>query len=63
VVALTGGLAADVGLVQALEQKAKEEGVPMKVLAHEQSIYAGALGAALWGGHRHRVLLRRGAAA
>jgi benzoyl-CoA reductase subunit D len=58
-VALTGGLAEDVGLVQALEQTAKEEGVAMKVLVHQHSVYAGALGAALWGGYRHRVLLQR----
>ena len=58
-VALTGGLAADAGLVQALEEQAKKEGVEMRVLTHPYSIFAGALGAALWGGFRHRVLARR----
>jgi benzoyl-CoA reductase subunit D len=58
-VALTGGLAADAGLVQALEEQAKKEGAEMRVLTHPHSIFAGALGAALWGGFRHRVLARR----
>lgn len=58
-VVLTGGLAADVGLVEALQQIATDEGLEMKVLSHPHSIYAGALGAALWGGYRHRVLARR----
>jgi len=62
-VALTGGLAADIGLAQALEQKAREEGVEMRILTHPHSIFAGALGAALWGAFRYRVLARRTEAA
>lgn len=58
-VAITGGLALDVGLAQALEEKGREEGAEIKVLTHPQSIFAGALGAALWGGYRHRILARR----
>ncbi len=58
-VALTGGLAADVGLAQALREKAQEEGLALRVHTHPWSIYAGALGAALWGAYRHRVLARR----
>lgn len=60
--AITGGLAADTGLVQALQEKAGEEGLDLKIHTHEHSIFAGALGAALWGGYRHRVLERRDAA-
>jgi benzoyl-CoA reductase subunit D len=59
VVAVTGGLAADAGLVEAMRQQARAEGAEMQVLTHPHSIYAGALGAALWGGYRHRVLERR----
>jgi benzoyl-CoA reductase subunit D len=62
-VAITGGLAADVGLAQALEQKSREEGTEMRILTHRDSIFAGALGAALWGAYRHRVLARRTEAA
>lgn len=58
-VAITGGLAMDVGLAEALEERAREEGAAIKVLTHQHSIFAGALGAALWGGFRHRVLSRR----
>lgn len=58
-VAVTGGLAADIGLAQALQEKAAEEKLNLGILTHPLSIYAGALGAALWGGYRHRVLERR----
>ncbi len=58
-VAISGGLAADTGLARALEEKIKEEGLNLHVHTHPQSLFAGALGAALWGGYRHRVLARR----
>jgi benzoyl-CoA reductase subunit D len=58
-VAITGGLASDIGLTRALEEKIAEDKLNMRVRTHEQSIYAGALGAALWGAYRHRVLARR----
>jgi benzoyl-CoA reductase subunit D len=59
VVLITGGLSADPGLVQALKEKLAEEGSTVLIQTHPRSIYAGALGAALWGGYRHRVLARR----
>jgi len=60
-VAITGGLAADIGLCRALEDKLAEEMLAeekpaMRVRTHPDSIYAGAIGAALWGAYRHRVL-------
>jgi benzoyl-CoA reductase subunit D len=58
-VAITGGLASDVGLTRALEEKIAEEKLAMGVRTHPDSIYAGALGAALWGAYRHRILVRR----
>ncbi len=61
-VLLTGGLAADEGLAQAMREKAAEDGAELAIHTHPHSIYAGALGAALWGGFRHRVLERRGVA-
>ena len=60
---LTGGLAADAGLVQALQEVADEESLEVSIHTHPHSIFAGALGAALWGGYRHRVLERRSDAA
>jgi benzoyl-CoA reductase subunit D len=58
-VAITGGLASDIGLTRALEERIAEEKLDMRVRTHADSIYAGALGAALWGAYRHRVLARR----
>jgi benzoyl-CoA reductase subunit D len=58
-VLITGGLAADAGLAKTLQEIVSEEGLPMEIHTHPHSIYAGALGAALWGGFRHRVLERR----
>jgi len=57
--AITGGLAADIGLSRALEEKIAEEKLTMRVRTHPDSIYAGAIGAALWGAYRHCVLARR----
>ena len=37
----------------------KSQRLGMTIHTHPDSIYAGALGAALWGGFRHRVLERR----
>ena len=57
-VAITGGLSADTGLAQALQEKAREEGLDVEIRTHSNAIYAGALGAALWGAYRHRMLAR-----
>jgi benzoyl-CoA reductase subunit D len=58
-VAITGGLAADIGLCRALEEKIAEEKLAMRMRTHPHSSYAGAIGAALWGAYRHRVLAQR----
>jgi len=50
---LTGGLANDVGLQQALRERLAKDNLNMEINAHPNSVYAGALGAALWGGFRH----------
>ncbi|MFQ5525137.1 MAG: benzoyl-CoA reductase subunit D [Thermoanaerobaculia bacterium] len=62
-VLITGGLAADAGLAKAMRESAESDGLPMTIHTHPDSIYAGALGAALWGGFRHRVLECRAQAA
>ena len=59
-VLVTGGLAEDVGLVAALREIAAEQGAPIEIRAHKQSVLAGALGAALWGAFRARKLMRQG---
>jgi benzoyl-CoA reductase subunit D len=63
VVLVTGGLAADVGLLAAIREAAesnRKRTEPVIIRAHEQSALAGAYGAALWGGFRQRVLARKG---
>lgn len=55
-VALTGGLANDVGLMTALHEKLAEANISLKIQSHPQSIYAGAIGAALWGAFRQKKL-------
>lgn len=57
-VAITGGLSADTGLAQALNEKAQHDGLNVEIRTHPEAIYAGALGAALWGAYRHRMLAR-----
>ena len=57
VVMITGGLALDKGLVAALEEDiAKMKDMKTKVRSHPDSIYAGAIGAALWGAYRFEKL-------
>jgi benzoyl-CoA reductase subunit D len=60
-VVLTGGLANDVGLTHALQGQLeldKKFKAP-KLVTHEDAIYAGAIGAALWGAARYRRLASR----
>jgi benzoyl-CoA reductase subunit D len=61
VVMVTGGLALDKGLVAALEEDVSHI-KDMKVLirSHPDSIYAGAIGAALWGAFRFEKLAALG---
>lgn len=58
-VAITGGLSADIGLAQAMQEKADADHLDIAICTHPDAIYAGALGAALWGAYRHRMLARQ----
>jgi len=58
VVLMTGGLAHDEGLVGAMQDAMRQEKVQWPVRNHPDSIYAGAIGAALWGAYRHEKLAR-----
>ena len=53
---LTGGLALDSGLLAAVREEAVNEKVNVQARSHPDSIYAGAIGAALWGAFRHERL-------
>jgi len=53
---LTGGLALDTGLLAAIQEEMVNEKVKVEARSHPDSIYAGAIGAALWGAYRHAKL-------
>jgi len=59
-VLMTGGLALDTGLVAALREAMQKEKVRLEVKGHPDAIFAGAIGAALWGAFRHQKLASRG---
>ncbi|HSD21589.1 MAG TPA: benzoyl-CoA reductase subunit D [Anaeromyxobacter sp.] len=59
-VLMTGGLALDTGLVGALRDALAEAGSRLVVRSHEDALYAGAIGAALWGAFRHEKLAAKG---
>ena len=56
VVLVTGGLAADVGLISALRDAAAGQMKSIELRTHPESALAGAYGAALWGAFRARKL-------
>jgi benzoyl-CoA reductase subunit D len=53
---MTGGLALDTGLLAAIQEEMVNEKVNVQAVSHPDSIYAGAIGAALWGAYRHAKL-------
>jgi benzoyl-CoA reductase subunit D len=56
-VLLTGGLALDAGLLAALQEELVNEKITgLTAVSHADSIFAGAIGAALWGAFRHGKL-------
>jgi len=57
-VCVTGGLALDPGLIAALREELADQKISAAVSSHPDSIYAGAIGAALWGAFRHQKLAR-----
>jgi benzoyl-CoA reductase subunit D len=56
---LTGGMALNMGMLEALEEQLKETGKSFEVKTHPDAAFAGAIGAALWGGYRHFKLLEK----
>ncbi len=60
-VMMTGGLALDKGLVAALEEDISHiKDMKVAVRSHPDSMYAGAIGAALWGAFRFEKLATTG---
>jgi benzoyl-CoA reductase subunit D len=62
VMLMTGGLALDVGLVGALREELERQKIAIELRTHPDSMFAGALGAALWGAFRSDKLTREGVA-
>jgi benzoyl-CoA reductase subunit D len=65
VVLVTGGLASDAGLLAAIQDALDEDGRvagTLRVAGHPLSIFAGAIGAAIWGAFRHEKTDLGGAA-
>ena len=61
-VLLTGGLSGDAGLRAVLvDLLAADRRLPVDLEFHPDAAHAGAIGAALWGGVRHRRLQGRAA--
>jgi benzoyl-CoA reductase subunit D len=58
VVVVTGGLAKDEGLFAAMAETAIERGMDLELCTHDDSVYAGAIGAAIWGAFRKDKLER-----
>jgi benzoyl-CoA reductase subunit D len=56
IVMATGGLAMDTGLICALNEAMEQQKLDLTVRSDPDSIYAGAIGAALWGGFRYEKL-------
>ncbi len=55
-VLITGGLALDSGLMAAIAEEMVTDKVTLNAVSHPDSIYAGAIGAAIWGAFRHGKL-------
>lgn len=60
---LTGGMALNKGMIQAIEELLREGGKKYIIKTDPDAIYAGAIGAALWGGFRHLKLKEKEAIA
>ncbi len=59
VILVTGGLAADEGLIAAMREAAAAQKLTVDIRHHQHSMLAGAIGAALWGAFRARKLQRQ----
>ena len=53
VVLITGGMALDAGFVATMQELADAADMEVNIKGHEQSVFAGAIGAAIWAAFRH----------
>ncbi|MBI3567418.1 MAG: benzoyl-CoA reductase subunit D [Gemmatimonadetes bacterium] len=60
---VSGGLASDHGLLTALRDALeKKASAKLEVVTHADAIFAGSIGAAIWGGYRYRKMAQHGVA-
>lgn len=57
---VSGGLALDDGLIAALVEEMANQKIAVEIRTHPDAIYAGAIGAAIWGAFRHQKLAELG---
>lgn len=55
-IVVTGGMAANVGLLDAIRTRLAADGMKMEVIAPAHPEYAGAIGAAIWGAYRAKKM-------
>lgn len=55
-IVLTGGMALNKGMIDAINESLADNKKKFIIKTHPDAIYAGAIGAALWGGYRHLKL-------
>jgi len=53
---LVGGMAKNAGMVDAVKELANEHKDSYEIVTHPDAIYSGAIGAAIWGGYRHKKM-------
>lgn len=59
-VLITGGLAKNIGFVSAIQELSdQDKRLNVNIVSEEGAIFAGAIGAAIWGSFRHKVLLAK----
>lgn len=58
-IVLTGGMALNKGMIEAINESLSESKKKFIIKTHPDAIYAGAIGAALWGGYRHLKLVEK----
>ena len=58
-IALMGGLAMNIGMIEAIKELLQESKHDFEVVTHPDAIYSGAIGAALWGGYRFNKLKQK----
>lgn len=58
-IVLTGGMAMNKGMVQAIEESSVESKYKFQFVTHPDAVFSGAIGAALWGGFRFLKLKQK----